>query len=200
MLGTAPVFQAVGFETLTVDYRRGEQGIEDVQGMYRTARRLVGPRLAICALGVSAGGHIALMLAVREPDLACVIDLAGPTDLAAFRTDPRGAVGYQIVTRAFGKHTLGGLSPALRAGAIRARLLLVYALDDPLVPVAQGEEMARADPHARLILLPPGNAPFVHTGVGAPVSVSGVNASANTAAQQAEVDFLSAAAQGRGGG
>ena len=50
--------------------------------------------------------------------------------------------------------------------------------------------MARADPRATLIVLPPGHAPFVHTGVGAPVGQTGVDARANTRAQADEVSFL----------
>ena len=46
--------------------------------------------------GVSAGGHIALMLAVRNPDVACVMSLAGPTDLPALRTESNGLAAYQL--------------------------------------------------------------------------------------------------------
>lgn len=190
MLAIAPIFRSFGFETLTVDYRQGAQGVRDVEALYRDARRQVGQSIPICAVGVSAGGHLALMLAVRFPDLACAISFAGPTDLPAFRTEPGGGPGYRIVVGAFGTGALTRLSPALHAGSIRAKLLLVYAQNDPLVPVAQGYAMAHADPSAKLIVLPPGSAPFVHTGVGAPVQSSGVSASAYSKAQSAEVAFL----------
>jgi acetyl esterase/lipase len=196
-LAIATIFQNLGFETVTVEYRRGAQGISDVQRLYRHVRQRVGTHSAICAVGTSAGGHIALMLAVRNPDLACVIDLAGPTNLPALRTDPGGSTAYHIALNAFGNGPLTELSPALHTSSIKAKLMLIYAANDPLVPVAQGREMARADPGAKLIVLPPGTAPFVHTGVGAPVQRTGVDAGANARAQADEVRFLNAVGAGR---
>jgi acetyl esterase/lipase len=191
-LAIATIFQNLGFETATVEYRQGAQGIRDVQRLYERVRQRVGAHTPVCAVGTSAGGHIALMLAVRNRDLACVIDLAGPTDLPALRTDPGGTTAYQIALSAFGNGPLTKLSPALHARSIKAKLMLIYAANDPLVPVAQGREMARADPNAKLVVLPPGNAPFVHTGVGAPVQKTGVDAGANTRVQTDEVTFLNA--------
>jgi dienelactone hydrolase len=195
MLATAPVYRQLGYETLTVDYRHGAQGISDLNKIYHLARKRVGSHFPICAVGVSAGGHIALMLAVRNPDLACVVDLAGPTNLPALRSEPHGTISpYQIAVNAFGTDQLTALSPALHANSIRARLLLLYAQNDPLVPVGQGYAMARADTQAKLIVLPPGAAPFVHTGVGAPATKSGVDANANAEAQKTEISFLHAIA------
>lgn len=197
MLALAPHYQRLGFETLTVDYRRGSPGIADVEQLYSIARRRVGPRFPICAAGPSAGGHIALVLAMRYPDLACVLDFAGPTDLAALKTEPNGAVAYELAVQAFGTGGLAAFSPALHAGSIKAKLLLIYAQNDPVVPVAQGYEMARADPRAKLIVLPPGTRGFVHTGVGVPPQDSGVSASANARATREEDSFLVAAATRR---
>jgi acetyl esterase/lipase len=157
--------QRLGYETLAFDYRAGALGIEDAQAFYREARERVGPHLPICALGWSAGAHIALMLAVMDPGLACVVDLAGPTDLTVLAVERGGAYGSGIAARVFGTRRLAAYSPALRAHSIRAKALLMYARDDPVVPVAQGEIMARALPGSRLIVLPPGPEPFVHSGV-----------------------------------
>ncbi|MEA2158662.1 MAG: hypothetical protein QOD66_1042 [Solirubrobacteraceae bacterium] len=192
-LAVATLIQRLGYETLTVDYRQGAQGVSDVDAFYRKARRRFGPQLPICVYGTSAGGHLGLMLAVRHPDLACVIDLAGPTDLPALKAN---ADAYRLATDAFGTARLAQFSPALHAGSIKARLMLVFAKNDPLVPVAQGYAMARADPNARLIVLPPGPAAFIHTGVGAPVQASGVDLAASQRAQQAEVAFIAAVAAG----
>jgi acetyl esterase/lipase len=185
---TAAIFRAFGFETVTVDYRRGAQGVADVEQMYRQARQRVGS-LPICALGASAGGHIALLLAEKFPDLRCAVDMAGPTELAALKSQGSLA-GYQIAVHAFGAKALDAYSPALHAASIKARLLLVYADDDPLVPVAQGQAMKRAFPAAQLITLPPGPAPFVHTGVGAPAARTGVSQTAKHASSVAELRFL----------
>ncbi len=189
---TAPIFQRFGFETMSVDYRAGAQGVADVEQLYRDARKRVG-HLPICAFGVSAGAHIALMLAVKFPDLACVVGLAGPTNLPVLKTQHGGAAGYKIAEHAFGAAHLAQYSPALLASSIKAKLLLVYAQNDPLVPVSQGHEMARADPSTKLIVLPPGSASFVHTGVGAPVSRTGVDLIAKQQAAQEEFKFLLAA-------
>ncbi len=184
-------YRRAGYETLAVDYPAGARGIEQVQRDYRLARQRVG-NLPICALGMSAGGHIALMLAVKNPDLRCVVDEAGPTDLPALGREPGGAIAYRLALRTLGQSNLAALSPALHAASIKAKLLLVYAQTDPLVPLAQGKEMARADPSARLIVLPPGLAPFVHTGIDAPASTTGVSPSAKDNAILAEARFLEA--------
>lgn len=182
-------YRRAGYETLAVDYPAGVRGIEAVERIYRRARQRVG-HLPICAIGVSAGGQIALMLAVKYPALRCVIDEAAPTDLPALARQPGGATAYRIAARALGASNLARLSPALHAASIRARLLLVYAADDPLVPVAQGVLMKHADPSAKLIILPPGPAPFVHTGIGGSVSGSGVSLAAKQGALLSEVHFL----------
>jgi acetyl esterase/lipase len=195
-VGISPIFRKLGYATFSVDYRRGAQGLADLESFYEQARRRVGPRVPICAYGVSAGGHLALMLAVNHPDLACVIDLAGPTDLAALRTERGGGRAYQIARAVFGPKLLNAMSPALHASSIRSKLLLVYADNDPLVPAAQGLQMARAAPASRLILLPPGTASFVHTGVYAPVATTGVSVRAKAAAAETEVQFLAGATGG----
>lgn len=194
-LAVATLIQRLGYETLTVEYRHGAQGVDDVDAAYRRARRKVGPHLPICAFGSSAGGHISLMLAVRNPDLNCVVDLAGPSDLPALRRDPHGKAAYKVALQAFGTGPLAELSPALHAGSIKAKLLLVYAQNDPLVPVSQGHMMAQADPQAQLVVLPPGHSGFIHTGVGAPVSASGVNTAALAKAQTTELSFIASVAR-----
>lgn len=163
----AAAYQKLGYETLTFNYRGGAQSVQDAESFYRLARRTVGPRLPICALGPSAGGHIALMLAVQNPGLACVIDFAGPTDLGALASQPGGKVAYQLAVNAFGTNHLAAYSPALHADSIKAKVMLVFAQNDPIVPLAQGTEMAHALPTGQLIVLPPGPVGFVHSAVAA---------------------------------
>jgi acetyl esterase/lipase len=189
----AQIYQRLGYETLAFDYRRGAQGIRDAEMFYRLARRRVGPNLPICALGPSAGGHISLMLAVLNPDLACVIDFAGPTDLIALASQPGGAGAYRLALYAFGRGKLGAYSPVLDVKSIRARVMLVYAQNDPIVPVAQGQEMAAALPSAQLIVLPPGPVGFVHSHGGAGTT-KGVAAGPYVSSLAAEESFLAGAA------
>lgn len=163
----AEAYQRLGYETLTFNYRGGAQSVEDAERFYRLARQTVGPKLPICALGPSAGGHIALMLALKNPDLACVIDFAGPTDLVSLASQPGGKVAYQLAVNAFGTSHLAAYSPALHAGSIKARVMLVFAQNDPIVPLGQGTEMKRALPGSQLIVLPAGTVGFVHSAVAA---------------------------------
>jgi acetyl esterase/lipase len=193
-VATARFFQRLGYETLTFNYRGGAQSIQDAEMFYRLARKRVGPRFPICALGPSAGGHISLMLAVREPDLACVIDLAGPTDLVSLVKQRGGAEGPALAVRAFGRSNLAAYSPALHAGSIRAKVMMVYAQNDPVVPVAQGEEMARALPGSKLFVLPPGPVTFVHS-LGGPRTRTGVSAAAYDRAWAAGSSFLAEVAR-----
>jgi pimeloyl-ACP methyl ester carboxylesterase len=179
-----------GFATMSVDYRGGKLGIRDLDGFYRNARNRMR-RTPVCAVGASAGGHLALMLAVRHPSLSCAVSLAGPTDLPALARQPGGQTAYQLAVAAFGRRGLGRFSPALHTGAIRAPLLLIYATNDPYVPLAQGRQMAAAAPGARLIVLRPGAAGFVH---------STVNRSELLAATRAESRFLAEAAASHGHG
>jgi acetyl esterase/lipase len=194
----APIFNALGFETMAIEYRKGALGVHDVQAAYVAARKRFGRKLPICAVGPSAGGHLALMLAVREPSLACVISEAGPSDLPALNSQQGGDGAYKLATAAFGNDSsvLAANSPALHASAIKAKIMLVYASNDPVVPVAQGEEMKHADRSAQLIVLPPGTATFVHTGVGASLADSGVSKAAKQAASAAEVRFLESVGTG----
>jgi acetyl esterase/lipase len=196
-LDLAPQFEGLGYETLTVDYRKGLQGIKDVYRFYEQARKKVGPDVPICAIGPSAGGHISLMLAVRFDDLACAISLDGPTDLPALAHEDGGEEAYKLATDAFGSDTstLSKLSPALHASAIKAKVMLVYAQNDPVVPVAQAHEMADALPGSQLIVLPPGSNPFVHSIGG---GTSGVDPDANAQAQQEQLQFLDSVASAAG--
>jgi dienelactone hydrolase len=182
----APIFQKRGFATLTFDYRAGEQGLADAERFYRQARRKVGPDVPVCAYGASAGGHVALMLAARNPDLACAVSLAGPTDLPALDDEPGGQDSYDLAVQAFGRDALKRLSPVEHAKAIKARLMLVAAQNDPLVPVAQARAMAKAKPGTQVIVLPAGDegGPFIH---------SKVDSRAATQALVRELGFLAAA-------
>src|SRR5215216_6627989 len=63
----AQTLQAQGFATVVIGYSPGIRGFGEIEDTYAQAqRRYAG--LPICAHGISAGGHLALMLATREPD------------------------------------------------------------------------------------------------------------------------------------
>jgi dipeptidyl aminopeptidase/acylaminoacyl peptidase len=154
--GSAPTLWAQGYATVAVAYDAGAKGFKQIVAVYKEARRQF-PGLPICASGISAGGNFALMLAAREPDLDCVLASAAPTDLAQLAAqDPEADESYQAAIDAFGSDGLAKFSPLRFASKIKAKTMLVFSATDPVVPVEQGREMARALPEAKLIVVPPG--------------------------------------------
>ncbi len=154
---------ALGWQTYNTDYRRTAHSLPDVLTVYDDVRRTLGPRRPICALGDSAGGNLALLLAAARPDLACAISWAGPTDLV--RLNSPDHLAYRSV-QALARDVGGNLvnwSPVHFAPRIRARVLLLYATNDQLVPLSQGAEMQSKLRGSRLIVLHPGQAGFVHS-------------------------------------
>lgn len=158
----ARTFAAWGWAAAVVDYRAFAASPGDVVRAYDAARERY-PGLPICAYGESAGGHLALMLAVRRP-LACVIDAAGPVDLPRLGGTPQADWVRAKALAAFGD--LRDASPTHHAAAIRAPVLAGYAAADRIVPASQGRYLERALPHARVVELGAGTGPrFVHAAV-----------------------------------
>jgi acetyl esterase/lipase len=157
-------FAAWGWAAAVVDYRAFADAPGDVVRAYDAARARY-PRLPVCAYGESAGGHLALMLALRRP-LQCVIDAAGPVDLPQLDGTPQADWVRAKALAAFGD--LRDASPTHHAAAIHAPVLAGYAAADRIVPASQGRYLKRALPHARVIELGAGAGPrFVHATVPA---------------------------------
>jgi dipeptidyl aminopeptidase/acylaminoacyl peptidase len=162
----APNYQDQGYATVAIGYDEGEKGFRQILDTYREARKRY-PGVPICASGISAGGHLALMLATREPDLDCVLALAAPTDLTTLaKQDPANDEAYREAVDAFGKDQLARFSPVRYADRIKAKVLLILAATDPVAPVGQGRELKRSLPDTDLLILPPGpvSVPFAHFG------------------------------------
>jgi pimeloyl-ACP methyl ester carboxylesterase len=152
--------RAGGFATVVIGYGEGAEGFCEIQRTYAEIRRRYRD-LPVCAYGTSAGGHLALMLATREADLDCVVDLVGPTDLRSL-DDQGGGYAHRLAVKAFGEDHLGKYSPVRYARSIEAKVLMIFAENDPVTPVEQGKELARALPSAELFVLPPGPVPWLH--------------------------------------
>jgi acetyl esterase/lipase len=182
--------QDQGYATVAIGYDEGAKGFRQVVEVYKEAREQY-PNLPICASGISAGGHLALMLAVREPDLDCVLALAAPTDLTTLaEDDPSGDEAYRAAVKAFGEDRLAEFSPLRYADRIKAKVLMIIAESDPIAPVAQDRKLAAALPGAELVVLPPGplSVPFAHFG--------GVQEDAQNVVIEEDLNFLEMATEG----
>jgi acetyl esterase/lipase len=184
----APSLQAQGYATVVVGYSEGAEGFHEVQRIYSQARKRY-PGLPICAYGLSAGGHLALMLATREPDLTCVVDLAGPADLTSLN-EQGGDEASRMAAEAFGEDELARWSPVRYADRIKAKVLMVLAEDDPVNPVEQGQELTQVLPSAELVVVPPGPAPAVWAHRG------GVDPEADRTAIERQRSFIASALNG----
>jgi acetyl esterase/lipase len=147
------------YRTFNVGYAAGGRSVGDVVAAYDRVRASVGPDEPICVSGESAGGQLAMMLAEAR-DVACTISAAGPSDLTiptnqALQGAAAAAFGYQ-------SENLAAASPRLHTDTFRGRLLLVHAVNDPMVPLQQSQLMAQALPGAELVELADGPANFVH--------------------------------------
>src|SRR3954468_4420671 len=140
-----------GWSTINVDYRGCANSLVDALWFYDAARAISGPR-PICVEGQSAGGQLALMLAVKRSSVSCVVSQAGPTDLISLPTQPAydpatGGVqtagptwGAGMAAAAFGPLALASQSPAL--ATLGAPVLTANSAHDNLVPYAQSLELA----------------------------------------------------------
>ena len=124
------------------------------------------------------------MIAALRPDVACVIARAAPTDGETLgdqdATDPATGTPSRLapqrleigMAQAFGKRAVRRFSPTTYASSLGARLLLVSAANDTIVPPAQATELAdavkaaRPGAQVRTLMLAPGPRAWVHGSVG----------------------------------
>ena len=177
--GDAERWRARGWRTLNISYRPCELAIGDVLWFYERARALWGAELPYCALGASAGGNLALLLAAKRSSLACVLNQAGPTNGESLPNQYAwGADGlqkrgpgwvYNHLMAAIGTHNVYWASPV--NFPIKARVLSAISSRDAFIPRAQVYELrdqmlardARA--YADVAVLASGTSSFVHAGV-----------------------------------
>jgi acetyl esterase/lipase len=153
-----------GWQTVNLSYGGCARSLDDVVTFHDLVREAF-PDIPMCALGESAGGQLALMLAVRRPDLDCVVAHAAPTDLPGLRDTAPPT--YEWAAAAFGTDQLEALSPVRHASEIGARVLLGAGAGDKLVPPgnAVAMESALADTYSDLKLMDGGPVKYIHTGV-----------------------------------
>lgn len=171
-------WRARGWETVNIDYRACAQSIADVR-WFKNRIRVLHPNAIICAEGISAGGHLALLLAATASDVACAISLGGPADLRAIGTqlalNPFTGQYQNVGPARVANHAraafgagLDAADPQQLAGSVTARLLLASGSFDPLIPVEQNAGFADAvraanpDAYVDVDVLPFGNTKWVH--------------------------------------
>lgn len=185
----APLFAGQGYVTFSIAYRlvtetgnRWPAQLDDARAAVRwiranAARFGVDPA-RIGALGGSAGGHIVACLgAAREADsspttgsgVACVINMAGPTDLTRLLagTCDQGAWCDEQIALLLGGSPLQlvaharSASPRYLADARTAPTLLLQGSRDDIVPASQAQEyakvLARHGVEARLVMFDGGH-------------------------------------------
>ncbi|MEA2231430.1 MAG: hypothetical protein QOD83_1246 [Solirubrobacteraceae bacterium] len=183
MRADADRWRARGWQTVNLTYRACAESVGDVLWFYDKARAWFGSGPAICALGTSAGGHLALLIGARRPDLYCAVSQAGPTDLRAIQREVAynpasgvydqtngGRQVHNLAAAAFGAENLPLYSPAAQASETlkSTRVLQGFSADDTLVPYQQtadlAEAMRAADPGAYVenMQLAVGAIPFAH--------------------------------------
>lgn len=162
-----------GLRTRVAAYRGGATGLADVGAALGAVHRAF-PRSPVCLYGESSGGTWALVVAARDPRVRCVVVAAAPTDQESWaRSTSRAArsLARRKWPQYFGAdpHQDNAFEPYDVWGAERPRIPVLgyYAAGDPIVPVQQGRIFARADPGARIRVLPRGAHRFIHSGVTA---------------------------------
>lgn len=171
----AKQFQRKGITVFNINYRLITAGrpdtvwpaqIQDVQNVVRLIRANaakcgIDPN-RICAMGDSAGGHLAMMLgtlkkswpgdrselnADQSPAVSCVVDLFGPSDLA----NPNFNKGGTALVGLFGGKTVAQdpelyakASPINNVTSQSAATLIFHGNNDTIVPLAQSTDFVSA--------------------------------------------------------
>ncbi len=108
-------------------------------------------RNGLVLLGVSAGGHLALLQAYKhaDPQVAAVVDFFGPTDLTAMYLQPWHPfvpIALQMVTGtnpALQPGKFREWSPVIYVGAKTPPTLLLHGAADPVVDLSQSKSLKK---------------------------------------------------------
>lgn len=199
---------ARGIVGISIDYRLADGSsarwpvqLIDAQLAMRwvkaNAGRLGIDAAKVCALGDSAGGHLAVFLGVLRDDVpgqysdlyagvspqaACIVDQSGPVDLTGSYRFPAGNLFGRGIARDALTQREHEASPIFAVGPQTARMLILHGTQDDKVPFAQAQELydalKRSGVAAKLISYPGG-----HDLVGLPRDTI-------SAFQRTELDFI----------
>jgi len=110
----------------------------------------------VCIVGGSYGGYAALAGAAFTPDLyACAVSINGVSDLPALLGYEKDQYGTESDVVAYWETEIGwqfdrnvaARSPVTAAARVAVPVLLLHAVDDTVVPIAQSREMSTALQH-----------------------------------------------------
>ncbi|MCB9778533.1 MAG: alpha/beta hydrolase [Alphaproteobacteria bacterium] len=154
----APAFARRGIVAAAMNYRlapddRWPAPLDDAEAALERLRDAQTDPQRLAVWGHSAGGHIALQLARRRPDLvACVVAMGAPTDLRQLATH-----GVDDLGRVFDDDQLEPASP-ISATDPPVPTLLVHGDADAVVPVGHARAFATSWPdQTELIEIPDGD-------------------------------------------
>lgn len=152
--------RARGWRTVSVDYRAGSDGLEDVIDATRAELALPTGGL-LCLYGESAGGQLALDVAAKVAGVDCVIAFAPPDDFEAYQAEVRASHDPDRTVIANQMAGVWGQTPGERASndpiklvsSITADVLLLREADDPLIPIEQIDNFVAARPTTQRVEL-----------------------------------------------
>ncbi len=109
--------------------------------------RIDADRIAV--QGNSAGAHLALMLAAKEPGIAACISIYGPTDLArrmavVDENQPSRATSVRTLMASTDAESLAEASPTMYATASFPPTMLIHGNADEIAPVQNSFRMYEA--------------------------------------------------------
>jgi acetyl esterase/lipase len=152
-------WRARGWQTVNLTYRSCGQSVADVLWFHDKARAGFGAAARICAMGTSAGGHLALQTAAKRAGVYCAVSVAGPTDLRTIQSEVAydslsgqftqtvgGRWVHNLAAAAVGEENLAAFSPAAQPSPTlkSTRVLQAFSADDAMVPYQQAADLADA--------------------------------------------------------
>jgi acetyl esterase/lipase len=172
------LFAQHGYAAASVDYRLAPRypfpaQIDDVRRAARYLREhavdlKVDPN-RVATLGDSAGGHLALLLGLSDPDdgIRVIVNLYGPSDLPRWKATPVGEAGLgmsstKLLENVFGTSdpasaALRDASPINKIGRAKPAVLTFHGDSDPLVNMEQSlwlhEALRKAGLEEKLVVV-----------------------------------------------
>lgn len=156
-----------GWATVNVDYRAGSAALTDVLAFHDAIRGWAGTATPMGIVGVSAGGHLALMTAAQRP-VDWVVGVGAPTHLPTLGGTEGANAVRAMAEQSFGRSTsaLRAMSPTQHAETISGQVLLGASAADEVIPPSQVTEfLAARDGDTVGIILDAGDREFIHAGI-----------------------------------